>query len=806
MTRPIRSRPHRVFRLALLVYLMISVAVALISLFAVHPEAPFAASAGGPGTDAFSDPADDWSRFNQGTTTEQPSWSGDAFLAAVAHAVGGQIVRMPGAQTYLDASVVSAATRGSNLLVVVTPPTPLGAVQTTRARDNTAQESWANPRKLRLIMVHGQEVYLPYASDQDLLAATTPGSGLPMREGMRTADATDSVLKIVQEELADRAGKDDVTVPDPPGSDAYTAAALALTGARPPTAAELRPVEAALDRADLYADPSITPAPTFKPAWSAVGQGREVKVVLLPYADPTGPPVDWTGALARRYPNAVVLVMTGKWIESAGTNRQTMVDSIIATYNLGGFSFAASAPAFSQTLDWVTGIDAAAVSSHAFARPLPRLPDTAFPRWIAYLLLGTAAIIAAGFGISYWLDRRRSARQDATAPDWPGAAVGGLAGAYLQLSSAPFVGPGGPSTPAPVQRRLDAAYATLLELHGTEVGDHAERLVQSAWSQLDVAAGALVRPDLGPSASLPAALRHAPRPRSTPGGPGLPVRGAPARHWRRLVPVAAVGILLLITIPRLITTGTADHSFDLTQLRTSNIGEFSAPRNPAAATLASIVGNRALFVVQLGDARTDDADELADQIVETYPDAVAFVLTDGDIEGASIGGQASTSGYDENDFLDDYYDQQNTATGDVAVTRQLALLYDRLGAGGSIRVAQRSVYDAPATPWLLIAAGLVLAMLAAAVLIRFAVRRVVTGLELGQDEQAERTALTLRLAGAASHRLTAARDPDPGNPDRTTRIAQLAGRISHARSDQFDELSTEIDDLLDGAGTPAPKP
>ena len=86
---------------------------------------------------------------------------------------------------------------------MVTPPTPLGAVETTRIRDNTVQQAWATPRHLQLIMVHGQEVYLP---GPDLLIRRTPPAGLPMREGLRTGDVTSTVVGVVQETLATSTG------------------------------------------------------------------------------------------------------------------------------------------------------------------------------------------------------------------------------------------------------------------------------------------------------------------------------------------------------------------------------------------------------------------------------------------------------------------------------------------------------------------------------------------------------------------------------------------------------------------------
>ncbi len=780
-------------RAALLGYVGIGVLSALAALIFVAPAPSFEGSSGSPGLAAIdSDPAESWSAFNTGTAEQPPAWSGDDFLAVVAQAAGGQIVRMPGSATYLDDQAVQEVIAGTNLLVVVTPPTPLGAVETTRLRDNSAQQAWADTHRLQLIMVHGQEVYLPVGKALQLLIGLTPPVGIPMREGLRTGDATSTVISVAQSARADARGNRDYQAPNPAGSEAYTADQLKLTDTRAPTAAELGPITAALDRGNLYVAPSITPAPSYGTKWAAVGQGKPVKVVLLPYAAPGVAPIEWTGALAARYPADVVLVMTGKWIESAGLDRQTMVDSIISTYDLGGFAISASAPAYTAILDWVTGIDAAAVSSHAFSRPLPGPPARGIPRWLAYLLLGTALIVAVGLAAGNLVERRRARRSPHPREQWRQRVFAALADCYVRVSSTPFLGPGGPELPAGAQQHLDEAYAGLLELRGADVvGDTStQALVWAVWTDLDAAARAVGEPREGASATLDAALRTAPDlPAVSRSGRGR-WRWRPTHSWLLIgLAVAVVAIPLVSLLSR---QRPADP--DVLALRTSNVAEIGAPNHPAAATLSAIVADRALLIAQVGAGKADDGDQLADRMAKAYPHAVAFVLHNGTIAGASLGADAGTANYDDYSLINYYEDVQNPAGGDVAVARQLALLYDQLGTNGSIHAAVRGAYDPPNVPWVLIAGGLVVAAVLAAFVIRAAVRRAVALAGAVDDERGRRDDLRLRLAAAAPGLVRAA---SADGVVRAGQIRTLLDRIQTTPDADLDALGERVDALVD---------
>lgn len=827
--RPIRGW-QRALAWLLAGYAVVGIIGSLLTLTLVRQTAPYSSDLDAGLSAITDDVADSWSRFNEGVDKAPPAWDADDFRRAVGAADGGDVVRLPGSEvadggTLLDAAAVRKTVSGSNILVVVTPPSPLGAIETTRVRDNTMQQQWAAQRHLQLIMVHGQQVYLP---GPDLYIITSPESGIPLREAMRTGDVTPAVISVAQQSLADQAGDDDHSTPDPPGAAASDAKALAFNDSRAPRPAELAPITAALDAGQLYVGPGVTPVPRFNPDWSKVAPGKELKVVILPFA-PAGTAVDYTTALAAKYPTAAVLVMTGKWIESAGIDRDTMVAALQQTYGLGGFAMAASAPAYPQILDWVTGIDAAATASNAFHRPLPAMPDTSIPRWVSYLVLATSLLLALGFAGGYLLARRR--RSSAAAPRrWLEQVTAGLTTSYLALAAAPgMAGPGGvaggddPSWRA--RQTVDDAYADLLELRGLDA--EADRpavtaAVNSAWTLLDDAAGLLGRPEAGPSATLPAKIRIPPRAAADRAGrPEVPwwqqlsasIRRRKQRRRERPAPgllrslgrqlaiVTVVGVLALGAVMLWFTTvglpGTGK-DYDTSAFDTSNVWIGAPSAAAGSGELQRVIGDRALLVAVRDDTGMTKMDGvgLADDIAAAHPQAVAFVIADGQVLSAGIGGDIRVGGYDDYSLIDDYYGLQGPAAGNnTALVRQLALLYDRLSTEHSIKALTRSAYDPPAAPWVLIAVLLVLATVGAGFLIRFTARRFAVRAEVDDDSDARREALRLRLSEAADRLLRA--PPDGAGVGTLSALETerrgLDQQIGRAAASQFDDLERRVD-------------
>ena len=790
-------------RVVLALYVVFGL-VAGIGLLTFGPSAPFDSSASSPALERLStDPAGSTSRFNSGAAEQEPSWSADDFLDAVEGHSGGQIVRMPGAQTYLDDAAVTAVTANSNLLVVVTPPTPLGAVEKTRIRDNTVQKSWATKRDLTLIMVHGQAAYRP---PPHLIIRTTPPGGVSMREGMRTADMTSSVIYVATQSIQ-YANDDDKPRDYPPDTGATTSKALALTDTRPPTGAELDPITKELDSGDLYVDPSIKHKPKYNKDWGDIAPGKKLKLVIFPFAKP-GLAIDYTAALKAKYPHAAILVMTGKWIESAGIDRQTMIDAMIQTYGLGGFALAeAPQQQYAKVLDWVTGIDASATESHAFARPLPVLPGSGFPRWAAYLLLATSLVVALGFAGEY-LASRRSPATALNSKHWQDRLASGLAASYFDLSSAPHLGKDGSlDKPAAVQHLLDSAYADLLTLRGIDVdknGKQAGHLADTIWGALDNAAAKLERPEAGPTQTMPATLREVP---DEAAAKKDQARRQKVRNqvtgWLIIagIVVGCYGGFLLLGKVREANTNThADIS--VAPLATSSIMTVGTG-DADVKILRHIVGDRGMLVA-ISDKSAEYNSDLAYNMAKNYPDAAVFVINDGEVDSAEIGSGAQEGDYDKYALIEDYYGLQNSQAGNTALVRQLALLYDRLDADGSIDNVDRTAYDPPSPPWGWIAAGLVVSLAAAAQIVRTATRQAVAQQRARNEELAAREGLTTRLAGISPLLLNADAN-DASGPDAeqlaclSIEYSALLQRVDSADPVDFDALRDDIDAFSNSA-------
>lgn len=795
----LKGRLLRLLRGLLIMYAVVGVVGSVASLLIARAPA-FDDSGTSSSADFDEDVANSWNRFNADDATAGPSWTLDQVKAAAGDARGGHIVTLRGSQSVIDATQVEKALAGTRYVVVLTPPTPLGASETTRLRDNTAQQSWADQQGISLVLVHGQQVVIPYGKLNRTIIFDIPAAGLPQREAMRTGDVTATVLSVIDSALGrDADGADD------PGTPA--AASVALTNTRAPTTVELSPVTKALDAGPFYVDPSVSDPPSFHTGWSALATGGHVKVVLLPFAK-SGTAVDWTDALAARYPNTAILVMTGKWIESAGIDRERVLAALWQTYAVGEFALASSPPAYAQILDWVTGVAGIARAAAEQHTSLPAAAPGGIPRWLSYLILGTSLLIAAAFGVQQLWQRRRTRRPGgSTRGEWRDSLLTTMTTCYLQVGQAADLA-FDDGVRARTRSALDVADSALQALRAMPrdplAADdrHQQRnAAREAWFALEEAAEIVGRPDLRPGTLSPGLQ---PDPADEPSSPSLLRRRKriagvrtkrPFRWLTWVVVVALLGFGASTVFGTVIRGGgIGSTAAGPTALRTSNVSGLDGTQRSG---VEQAIADRALLLVY--DDRRDAAFDTADAVSAAYPNAVVFVIENGKVGSTGIGTDVAVRGYDEFSLIKDYYPVQFAAgTDPVAQARQLVLLYDRLTAEGSIRGAVRATFDGPERPWVLIVIVVVLALIAAALIIRFGVGAASRRLEAGTEGRALRESLSLRLAGAQQdwleHGTADSRDQQRA-ADWAQRARALQERIATAGPADVTPLIAQIDAL-----------
>lgn len=788
--KSVRGVVHRL----LVLYAVVGVLGSVASLFisggpAFEDPAPSASAGFDP------DVANSWNRFNAEDVAVEPSWTVGDVESAGEGARGGDVVTLRGTQSVLDTARVRTAIAGTRYLVVLTPPTPLGASEATRLRDNSVQQFWADQHGVVVVMVHGQQVVLPYGKLSPTIIFDIPSAGLPQREAYRTGDVTDTALSVIASARKEGGGGDE----DPGTLDA---ASVALTNTRAPTAGELAPVTKALDAGPLYVDPSITDPPAYDRAWSTISVGTAPKIVLLPFAR-SGTAVDWTSALAARYPHTAILVMTGKWIESADVDRDQVLAAMWQTYAVGEFALASSPPAYEPILDWVTSVAGIARAAAAQHTALPAAAPGGIPRWLSYLVLGTSLLIAAAFAVPPLLQRRRRRRSvSTTGPgDQHDALVSTLSDCYLQVGRAADL-----AIDDAVRTRtcsaLDVADANLQALRSMPrdpiaVDDRRQQqaAARAAWFALDEAARIVGRPDLRPDTLSPGLQPRPAAPGSLPPAPRRSRRSVKLTIGWPLVVVVVLALAFLFSVGSTLV-GLLGRSTGLTgespaTLRTSNTAGLDGPERAGAE---QAIADRALMLVHSqGDFMT--AGRTGDAVAAAYPDAIVFVLRDGKVDDVEIGRDAAVPGYDVYSLIKDYYPVQTAAgTDPVPQARQLVLLYDRLAAEGSIRGAIRARFDGPPRPWPLIIIVVVLTLVAAALIIRFGAGAASRRLTSETDLQAQREALSLRLAGAQENWIE---HDNPGSraAEWARRARDLQSRIATSDTGDIPGLARQIDEL-----------
>lgn len=313
-------------------------------------------------------------------------WTADQVVAAFATDV---VVRTPGAPAELDEDALRADLAGSRVRVLLLPY--LSDEQEDAARDTSRTvEGWAADADLTLITVTG---VTPAFSLVDALPTT-----LGEAERLLAHQDVTPTLRFAVSRASAQDG--DAIIPEPSDTPLGTPV--------PADADLVATVTAALRTDGVWTDPSLPPV-TPTPAWSLVGPDRTLRVAVLPFRTREQPRIDLVTPLAAAFPDDIVMVLTGRWIDIAGPDPAILRSSV--TYLYGGVSDTVNLYSSPITPDQeVNGVARRIGLLRTGVTTDQPSPTTQDPQGsvlpvLGWVFLGTAAAVGAGV----WYERRRRA-------------------------------------------------------------------------------------------------------------------------------------------------------------------------------------------------------------------------------------------------------------------------------------------------------------------------------------------------------------------------------------------------------------
>lgn len=318
-------------------------------------------------------------------TTGWP-WTADEAIAALTADV---IARAPGAPAEFDEDTLRAELAGSSVRILLLPY--LSAEDEKAARDaNDAVDLWASGADITLITVTGVEPGFSLFS----VAPTSPGEA----ERLLAHQDVDQTLRFAVSRATARSRSGGPVIPEPPEA--------APTPTIPADADLVATVTAALRTDRVWTDPSLPPT-TPTDAWSTVGADRTVRVAVLPVRTSSEPRIDLLTPLAAAFPDDIVMVITGRWIDIAGPDPQILRSSVMYLYGGGSERLNLYSSPFTpaQEVNGVCrriGLLRTGVTTDQPA-PTQQDPQGSVAPVLGWVFLGTAAVVGAGV----WYERRR---------------------------------------------------------------------------------------------------------------------------------------------------------------------------------------------------------------------------------------------------------------------------------------------------------------------------------------------------------------------------------------------------------------
>jgi hypothetical protein len=189
-----------------------------------------------------------------------------------------------------------------------------------------------------------------------------------------------------------------------------------------PSTAQLDDLTAKLRANPIYNAPGIDdPLVQLTPDLFATARkavGHDLRVAALPLLTPGEPFVDYAPALAKRFPDSVVMVAQGDWLEVKGPDQALLTSARNYSYGRFQYSSFSNGIVMADRVATIAGRFFELTKKKPFGRPQPAAQPKPVPydvrRTISnaapWALLG-AAIVLAGSGLLY--RRLRTAREDA---------------------------------------------------------------------------------------------------------------------------------------------------------------------------------------------------------------------------------------------------------------------------------------------------------------------------------------------------------------------------------------------------------
>ncbi len=323
-----------------------------------------------------------------------PKLNVDEALAGLADT---DIYRAPGAVAHLDEDAVRAALP-PDTKVLVMPYT--GRVE---AGGNYADgdqhdaevydpiETWANENKVTVVGVEG--IYVSIYGERG--GVIGPSDIAELRQTTAYLDVTSEVLFAARYAAGDE-NPDIGSDPIPPV---------------PPTEEQLEELAEELRETRVYNAPGRDdPIDPRMAALAAEEHGLSLRIAAFPIAEPGEPVVDYAPALAPLFPDDVIIVVTGRWLDVVITGQQDKANSA-RDYAYGRFqngSFRQGSP-MDDRIGTVLERLPSLLAEAAYGRPQPapqpsvqaydvRRTIGTFAPWV---LLGSALVLAAAGLIAY---------------------------------------------------------------------------------------------------------------------------------------------------------------------------------------------------------------------------------------------------------------------------------------------------------------------------------------------------------------------------------------------------------------------